>query len=862
MVSLLEEKVSVPKSSRQLVARPRLTDLLSGSKATAVSLVIAPAGYGKTTLVSSWLSRQKSLTSVWLSLDSADQPLSRCMRYLLFAFVKLDERFSDILELIGDDIGLEKAISVMDEAITILDSLSRDIVLVVDNFHVINDEQSTEALTYLIEHGASNLRCIVISRKMPHFNTSKLRLENKLCYINEVELAFTLSEVSEYLRHQGLESFETTAEDVYRITKGWPAFIVLAGDAAEKKTSREPLEENKYFLSIVHEFVSDQLIDSFDEEKLSFILTTSQIEPFCASLAEEVTGLARSTINRIVYDLIGERFFVSESHKTDSETWFSYHPLVSKVLRQRFHVLSEVPIEQVYDLASSWLEQHGKLNVSAQYAKWAKDWEHIVRLIDKHWRTMGLEDNVHMLYQWGKMVPRDYLAKQPKACSILSFASVLYGDATFTAFCESVARRYFVNSQQDFYLESLVFHLQVCNVQGRRDEAREVLPLVLPFIDKLDFYLAHLVRQHEVVLSDNPNWLGFRDLILELLPETYINCSEMFVTNNYTILSFCEAFLGNFSSALAYADKGVEGPEKTQHPGRAALINIHYARMTSAYYRGNLRESRVQQEFFDLIPREHSMPYFLALSSTFKAIFEYLHDDIRAAAKLISSSRAVSPYGLVMVPLPFDMMLLLEKERLFDFGKFTSTITLQYKNSFAWQRIRFVYDYLFGQLRLLGELEDMIPSIEEDRRLDHINARVLLALYYEKAGRTHDADKALRDALDFAEYEDIVQPFYNNSSYFIPILSRLDEASIPNTFAHKLFVKVSQINTGEASLVENDITLTSRENEILYQIVSGYKTEEIAERLGISKTTVRKHVANIYQKYDVHSRTQLLLRVM
>jgi len=336
----------------------------------------------------------------------------------------------------------------------------------------------------------------------------------------------------------------------------------------------------------------------------------------------------------------------------------------------------------------------------------------------------------------------------------------------------------------------------------------------------------------------------------------------MFVNNNYTILSFCEAFLGNFTNSLEYASKGIEGPEKTQHPGRAALMNIHYARMMAAYYRGNLGESRIQQEKFDLIPREHSMPYFLALSLCYKAIFEYLDDNIQQAAKFIIAACNVSPYGLAMVPLPFNMMVKLEQEKLFDVSKFVRTITPRYRNSFAWQRIRFVHDYLFGDLCLVDELERMLPSIEEDRRLDVMNAYLLLALYYEKLGKEREADNALTHALERAEPESIVQPFYNNSSYYLSLLSRNQRASEPKSFGNQLFIKSTQLVKGETSLIQSPVSLTARENEILYHIVSGYKTDQIAQRLGISQTTVRKHVANIYRKYDVHSRTQLVLRTM
>ncbi|MCL1798250.1 MAG: LuxR C-terminal-related transcriptional regulator [Eggerthellaceae bacterium] len=864
----VSEKLRPPNPGVQQLVRDRLIKQVSQIKdGPSVLLLVAPAGYGKTSLVSSWLTRQKYFLHIWLSLDTVDLDMSRFMRYLLLAFSKVSEQAPIKAQTALPLITLEESISLIDDLICEIGELDRPIAFVLDGLHNIGDEGPPlkQIVAYLVEHAPTNLRIILLSRHMTRIGLSKLRLENRLLVIDESQLAFTQDETNEFFRLQGINLPEAHTQQIQADTGGWPAFVKLAADTLLLGSNHGALlGENLEFIDAAAEYMNEEVVSALDKKTVSFALAASLIEPLSASLAEKITRWERAEVNAAIRTLVFERLVLQKSKRRENEPWFVFRPPIALVLQQQFHRQSDMSSRTIFENASLWFEENGKYDLSARFAIKNRNWRHVVEMINQHWQTMALEDKLHLTYQWGRSLPRELLLTEPRTCSILSFAAVLYGDAAFTAFCEDVAGKHFTDPHEDFYTESVVFHLQVCNIQGRYEEARQTLPIALSRIGDMDFLLVHWVRQHETVLSENPDWLRFRNMILEFLPLTQMYCSETFVSNNYSILSMCESFLGNLNKALDYALLGMHSTKETHNAVRASSVNIHFAHMIAAFYRGDIAEAEYHQEKYDQTLREYRLPYFLSLSLAYKATFKFFSSDKASVGDLVAASAKASPYGLLMAPMSIEMIRSIAGEKAFDFRGFMETTCVGHEHSFAWQRLRFVYGLIDERQELLPELRELMDTIEEERTLDRINAYLLYALYCQKYGSAEDSLQSFRSALELAEPEDIIQPLCNDFAWYIPILSQLDEISEVDSFAQKLFVRLSQLAHGEISMVRKikEVSLTPREEEVLYQIVSGYKTDCIAERLGISKQTVRKHISNIYEKYDVHSRTQLLLRTL
>jgi DNA-binding CsgD family transcriptional regulator len=360
-----------------------------------------------------------------------------------------------------------------------------------------------------------------------------------------------------------------------------------------------------------------------------------------------------------------------------------------------------------------------------------------------------------------------------------------------------------------------------------------------------------------------PDWYSYRAMLLEYLPQIVAHGHQILVANQYAFLAGAESNLGNFTVALEYVRRSFEATDKFLHPERPTFMAIHRARMTVAYHRSSIGEAELYRRQFEKVTKEsYSFPS-LALALACRALFCYLRADLEQVEPCLRESLRLSPYGVFGISPSVSFMRYVTDNGLMDLRKFLSEQAKTYGETREFKRLTFVSDLALGGGSRIEQLRTVVPAIENERRLDKVQGNLVLALYEEQAGEARAAEQALRQALTWAEPEQITQLFYNDYEYVLPVIERLKETAAPGSFTHRLYVHLSQLATGELSLAKADEQhlLTMRENEVVYLLVAGYTPQETAERLGISKETVRKHIVNAYRKLGVHSRTQLLLKI-
>jgi DNA-binding CsgD family transcriptional regulator len=215
---------------------------------------------------------------------------------------------------------------------------------------------------------------------------------------------------------------------------------------------------------------------------------------------------------------------------------------------------------------------------------------------------------------------------------------------------------------------------------------------------------------------------------------------------------------------------------------------------------------------------------------------------------------------LSLIP-SLDFLRFTKAEGILDFDLFLRENAAVYGESCEWQRLSYINDLAQGRLERVEELRRAIVAIEPRRRLDLICGNTTLALFEEASGNRAKAQAALALAIGHAKGERITQSFVNDYQLLLPIFERIASSGEVDDFTQHLLLHLRQLGTGESLRAKETglSRLTDRENDIVYLLVSGLKAPDIALRLSISKETVRRHIANIYRKLDVHSRTQLLL---
>ena len=236
MVELLRTKLFIPQTRGNLVPRPRLVELLNTGLDKELTLIAAPAGFGKTTLVVDWL-KQIDLPAAWLSLDEADNDLLRFLAYLAAAFQQVDEGIGAPLQSALRSPQLPPVEKVLTALLNEIAARVDPLILVLDDYHLLSEAAILEAMEFLLRHQPSQLHLVLTTREDPDLPLARLRARDQLTEIRARDLRFTREETDAFLR--GVMKLELSKQDVAALedrTEGWAAGLQLAGLSMQKQT--------------------------------------------------------------------------------------------------------------------------------------------------------------------------------------------------------------------------------------------------------------------------------------------------------------------------------------------------------------------------------------------------------------------------------------------------------------------------------------------------------------------------------------------------------------------------------------------------------------------------------------------------
>ncbi len=386
---LLHTKLHRPRLPHDLLQRTRLIERLSHEIDTPLTLVCAPAGFGKTTLVCSWLegsaSGRKKLVSrpsAWLSLDANDSDLTLFLRYFIAALRTIfPEACEQTLALLHARQSIPQSI-IFATLSNELEEMPGEAILVLDDYHTVHGTQVNDLLDELVRHWPAPLKLVLISRLSPPLPLDRLRAKGMISEYRTRDLRFTPEETAAYLR---LAHFDRLVDHALPVLEsrfeGWAAGLHLATLSLHSGGSQEEILST---LSSEDPNITGYLLDEVLTHQFpavhAFLLKTSILDRFCASLCEVVAGETSAPWNaRARLDLIerSDLFLISLDNRQE---WYRYHPLFQELLQQRLS--EEMTAGQVADLhvrASRWFEGHGLLEEAIQHALAAGDFDLIVR---------------------------------------------------------------------------------------------------------------------------------------------------------------------------------------------------------------------------------------------------------------------------------------------------------------------------------------------------------------------------------------------------------------------------------------------------------------------------------------------------
>lgn len=875
---LLETKFHIPAKRTGDVARPRLLDILQTglSENRKLTLVSAPAGYGKTTLITDWIhSLADDYRVAWLSLDEGDNETTRFVGYWISAFKRVDEMLGQDAESMLGMVQIHSPIDIMDALINELVGLETPIVVVLDDYHIITNPAVHEALDYFIEHQPSHFHLVMTTREDPPLPLARMRTRSQMTEIRAHHLRFTPEEARHFFNQTMRLNLEMESVNALENrTEGWAAGLQLAAMALQNLPNPHEFIQtfhgtHRYIL----DYLAEEVLHQQDEEIRNFLFQTAVLEKFNASLCNALTG--RSDGQNLLVRLEQANLFLIP---LDNERiWFRYHHLFADYLRTG---LGKTEQALLHEKASYWYEENDLVFEAVKHAFLSENLEMtadvIERVIQKAsaWST----GEITTLVGWLDALPGQLLQSKPALCLHASRAWYIAGRI-------GLSEKY-LNLAEQSLKESPTSDLHIRTLLAISAERRASLAALrgdLYFaIERATYALNQLPEEELYDRARAGAMLGLAYGLkgdLEKASHLLIKASDLARTAGVsfmTVITRCEAALmqitqGRLHLATQTAQQALQLAGEKQIP---PLGFVWYVLAEIAWERNEL--SSAEQYLMDGIEISKQgvliddVRFELMLLAHLKKSTGDLATAISAMEQAHSICQSFEIPRLSMLSSAHYARIQLAAGML-DMANQWAQQYQELRNSHSVEYTREYEDLTLARVYLAnGEhnqaLAILTPLFEQadaaGRIRTCIEAAILLSLSAHAQNKVTIALEWLAKALTLAEPEGFLRLFLDEG---FPIAKLLPKArhTAPRFVDQLLQAFSSEAINHKVLHPMNDqliAPLSDQEIRVLKLIIAGKSNQEIAEELVISVGTAKWHVHNILQKLGVRNRPQAIAR--
>ena len=872
---VLATKLYVPPLRPRAVARPRLTERLHrGCTHCGLTLISAPAGFGKTTLVSEWLSGREGLVA-WLSLDEGDGEPARFLTYLVAAL-------QTVAAGIGEGVlgALRSPQPPQSEAIltTLLNEIATlpdPFVLVLDDYHAIDSEPVDEALAFLIGHLPPQMHLLIATREDPALPLARLRVRGQLSELRATDLRFTVEEAAEFL--DGVMGLDLSTKEVAALeerTEGWIVGLQLAA------LSMQGREDTASFIETFtgsHRFVLDYLAEEVlqrqSESVQAFLLHTSVLDRLCGPLCDAVLPGPSAPGQETLEYLERANLFIIP---LDNERrWYRYHPLFAELLRQRLRrntaSFAEDEIGNVAELhirASRWYESDGQHIEAFRHAAAADDVDRAARLIRGEGVPQHFRGAVTTILAWLSSLPEDVMDARPwlrwRHASLL----LVSGHTTGVEEKLRAAEAAIQGAETDDETRNLV---------GLIATARATLALTRYQVETM---LAQSRRALEHLRPDNLSVRSSANWTLGLAYQ--FKGDRAAATEAFTeAISLSQASRNVFTTLLATTGLGsVQEADNRLHLAAETyrrvlqlagdqplpIISDTHLGLARVLYEWNDLEAAEQhgRQSLDLARQYESVIDRFIFCEVFLARLKLVRGDVPGAAASLAQADQSARQRNLMHRLPevagAQVLTLLRQ------GDLARAARLAEAHELPISQVR-VHLAQGDPSAALAALEPLARQAEAKGWADErLKVKILQALARNARGEKDAAVQLLGDALALAEPEGFVRTFVDEGAPVVHLLSDVAARGIMPDYVARLLTVFKTETQGSANVSRPSPTgflvepLSQRELEILQLIAQGLSNREIGARLFLALDTVKGHNRNIFSKLLVRRRTEAVAK--
>ena len=893
---LLETKLYIPPPRTNLVSRSWLIERLDEEIGHKLTLISAPAGFGKTTLLSEWI-HQSEIPVAWVSLDKADSEPAPFFSYLIAALQTIEPNIGKAALTMLQSPQPPPIESIITKLINEIIAIQKDIALVLDDYHLIENQQIHDSVEFLLEHLPPQMHLIIVTRADPPLSLARLRGRNQLSEFRASDLRFTSNETFEFLNNVtklGLSSMDI--DMLESRTEGWVAGLQLAA------LSMQGSEDIPAFIKAftgddrhIVDYLTEEVLKLQTEQIQNFLLQTSILNRLSEQLCDFVIGQTGS--QEILNFLERANLFIIPLD--NKRHWYRYHHLFADLLKQQLQQNYGDLVPQLHVRASVWYEDNGLEIEAFHHALAAEDFERAAGLLELAWPAMEESYQSIAWLGWVKALPDELVRARP-------VLSVAYAIALMNTGELEAAEPRLLDAER--WLE----------LTADMDEGPEAPSAKMVVVDEEQFRslpasIAFARAWHAQALGDLPGTVKYAQRVLDLSPEG----DQIRRVQANALLGIALWASGDLEAAHLSVTDLITHMQEVGNISDA--INLAFILVDIKMAQGRLHEALSTYQQWMQLATAQGEPMPLGVEELYRVISELHRErgDLEAAAQRLLTSkklseRAESPdwqHRLCVAqarikesqgdlkgaldlleeaerqqirnPLPDVRPIAALKTRIWVAqGRMAEALDwvrerslsvddeLSYLREFEHITLARVLiaqhksDLVDGSINdAKGLLERLLLAAEEGGRTGSvIDILVQQALAHEVQGDTPLALVSLERALTLAEPEGYVRVFVGEGQPMAELLEEALDAKIdvPRPYVKKLLTayKVSSLPKPDGGLLN---PLTEREAEVLQLMAARLSNKEIAQHLYISVNTVKTHVKKTISKLGADSRTKAVV---
>jgi LuxR family maltose regulon positive regulatory protein len=871
---ILSTRLYQPPPRSALVQRSPLLDRLTAGleNGHSLTLVSAPAGFGKTTLISAWLTVHNQ-RAAWLTLDEADNDLGGFLSYLVAAFQRVD---GEIGEGLKQALTAARPLSVPSLLTLLINDLHRledALVLVLDDYHLIRDPAIHEALNFLLERQPASLHIVLITREDPPLALPRLRASGRVTEIRGSDLRFGFEEAAQFFN--GTMALDLPAESIRALetrTEGWVAGMQLAALALRQ----DPARAEEFIASFAGDdrYIMDYLVNEVlarqPESLRRFLEGTAALDELSADLCGAVTGLPDP--GAILDELYAANLFLIPLD--NRRVWYRYHRLFAEFLRMGLS--REATIDQ-HRRAAAWYQGAEMPVQGIRHALSAAgldgDYKQARTLVEEAAEPTLLSGRMKTVRGWLDALPAETVNASPGLAVLGAWTLLLTSAPTAAGAALTQAESLFEGRDhagrdwaQLLILKGLITMLVDQDYEAAAGLVEEALThfegWASPWRVMAQWVLGECVERTRPISGAISLFRAAVDAghsLGNFFTSTAENALAAALNTN--------GALGEAISACEQALDRYRTPRGEYQPGASPLLS----RLGSLHHEANRLEEAIRchedalrlAETYDLGPyaailRGFAAPTWYAVGRETAAL-EALRDGYRVAAETgLSEPGWFRAKEARLRLIGGDAAHASRWAEAFGKGGFPLPDYLHIEESLHYARTLLALDRLDGLGEYLESLETFIKKRELFRWA--ITARLISALHADRRGDLSGAAESCAEALRLAAGEGYIRAFLDEDVRIITLVER-DRGASP-AFARRVLDAAGIPAGGRSAPLPGGMIepLSEREIEVLELIAAGRRNQEIADRLTIATGTVKRHINNIYGKLAVSNRVEAIAR--